>query len=364
MALRSLALCLVGVSGALFGIAAMQSVEAARKPAARGTTDTAISTPEILMHAGNRVPACVTPQRLDAILADRNPKLEEKFKGIAQLYKTHGERLGVRWDYAFYQMILETNSLKFTGDVRARQNNFAGLGATGGGVPGESFADVSSGVLAQLQHLVAYAGVWVEQPVAKRTRDNQRDIIAKSKKLGRAVRFADLTNRWAADGRYARSIDVLASLFRDGSCAGDAPVTAAASPPRAAAVASPPVQAAPQPRQKGRDLALQAMEEGRQGHATQVNLGAARPLPGDAASSHKRCAVMAASFGGKVTLLIRAEDAGAVTFTALDVDGAAETVMAERYMNVYAKGGRVAGRFASRDEAVAKAYTLCDSGAP
>ena len=43
-------------------------------------------------------------------------------------------------------MMLETGALRFTGDVRPRQNNFAGLGASGGGAHGESFADVSTGV--------------------------------------------------------------------------------------------------------------------------------------------------------------------------------------------------------------------------
>ena len=110
-------------------------------------------------------------------------------------------------------MVLETNSLMFTGDVRAKQNNFAGLGATGGGVPGESFADVSTGVLAQLQHLLAYSGQRVEAPVATRTRENQKDIIDKSLTLRRPVRFSDLTNRWAADRSYARSMNVLASAL-------------------------------------------------------------------------------------------------------------------------------------------------------
>ena len=53
----------------------------------------------------------------------------------------------MRWDYAFYQMILETGALSYrngsrSGDVKPTQNNFAGLGATGRGEPGESFKDV------------------------------------------------------------------------------------------------------------------------------------------------------------------------------------------------------------------------------
>ena len=80
-------------------------------------------------------------------------------------------------------MLLETNYLSYKtgsgrwGDVDPKQNNFAGIGTTGGGVPGDSFPDVSSGVLAQMQHLVAYSGERVANPLAPRTREKQDDII-------------------------------------------------------------------------------------------------------------------------------------------------------------------------------------------
>ncbi len=51
----------------------------------------------------------------------------------------------MRWDYAFFQMAVETNFLSFKrgdgswGDVKPAQNNFAGFGTTGGGVPGDSY---------------------------------------------------------------------------------------------------------------------------------------------------------------------------------------------------------------------------------
>lgn len=369
--LRTLALCLIGTAGATLGVAAASAVQAARKP---GPAASAIVTPEIIMSAHNRVPACIDPDRFDQILAERNPRLEPRFRGIARLYQTHGERLGIRWDYAFYQMVLETNSLKFTGDVRARQNNFAGLGATGGGVPGESFPDVSSGVLAQLQHLVAYAGTKVDNPVAKRTRDNQNDIISRSKKLGRAVRFADLTNRWAADGRYALSIDTLATLFRDASCGKRDLPTAAAPQPQATAIAAPTNNAilspkvtkdavsttAPAASRPGRTLARKAIDTLTDGTplAKPAGLGAAPAI------QIPECSVMRASFGGTVTLLIRAEGPGKVTFTALGVEDAAADVMASSYIGMHAQGGRIVGRFASTDEAVGRAYAQCDSGRP
>jgi Mannosyl-glycoprotein endo-beta-N-acetylglucosaminidase len=359
--LRSLALGLFGVAGAIFGTAAVQSVEAARKqPQSRGAQPT---TPEILATAANVVPKCITPERLMSVLNERNPKLDPKFKGIATLYKTHGEKLGLRWDYAFYQMILETNSLAFTGDVKVSQNNFAGLGATGGGVRGEVFPDVSTGVLGQLQHLVAYAGQKVDQPVAQRTRENQDNIIALSKKLGRPVVFADLTNRWAADRNYARSIDTLAGRFRDAACNGTDAVAvappAAIPPPAATATVPKAIEAAPEKRRRGKDLAKKAIEDSKADGGQPAALGAPKlSAPNDA------CNVMAASFGGSVTLLIRAETNQVVTFTALDVEGGAEQAMADSYIKVHSPSGKIAGRFKSRDEAITHAYTLCDSGKP
>ena len=126
----------------------------------------------------------------------------------------------MRWDYAFFQMMLETANLKYGGDDRPKQNNFAGIGTTGGGVRGNSFPDMSTGVLAQIQHLIAYSGERVEQAVAQRTRDNQGSIIERSRKLARAVRFSDLQMRWAMDRRYADKLRSIADAFYDTQCQG------------------------------------------------------------------------------------------------------------------------------------------------
>ncbi|WP_167380489.1 GBS Bsp-like repeat-containing protein [Gordonibacter urolithinfaciens] len=64
---------------------------------------------------------------------------------------------GVRAEVVFAQAMKETGYLQFGGDVKAEQCNFAGIGATGNGVPGNSFADVRTGLRAQVQHLKAYA---------------------------------------------------------------------------------------------------------------------------------------------------------------------------------------------------------------
>ena len=76
---------------------------------------------------------------------------------FCRIYIEECEIEGVKADVAFCQAMLETGFLKFGGDVKPEQYNFAGLGATGGGNPGESFPSVRIGIRAQIQHLKAYA---------------------------------------------------------------------------------------------------------------------------------------------------------------------------------------------------------------
>ena len=64
---------------------------------------------------------------------------------------------GVRAEVIFAQIMNETGWWQFGGDVSINQFNFGGIGATGNGVPGNSFKDVRTGIRAQVQHLKAYA---------------------------------------------------------------------------------------------------------------------------------------------------------------------------------------------------------------
>ena len=189
----------------------------------------AASSPQILIGKGNGVPACVTPQRLMAFVQEHNKSLPPKLREIAADYKKHGDDLHVRWDYAFYQMVVETNYLKFLapggrrGDVAPGQNNFAGLGATGHRAPGESFPDVDTGVLAHLQHVRLYSGDPVENPVAERTKLVTDLILPWAQSLKHPVTFADLTHKWAPSGHsYADAIEGVADLFRQSQCTGAA----------------------------------------------------------------------------------------------------------------------------------------------
>lgn len=76
---------------------------------------------------------------------------------FCQIYYEEASAEGVRPEVAFAQTMKETGFLQYGGDASITQYNFAGLGTTGGGVPGNSYPDVRTGVRAQIQHLKAYA---------------------------------------------------------------------------------------------------------------------------------------------------------------------------------------------------------------
>lgn len=365
----------------------------------------ASALPEIRTHQRNEVPACVTPQRLMRFLRTGNSQLPMRYVDIAQHYKDHGDRLKIRWDYAFFQMILETNYLKFKnaagqGDVDPRQNNFAGIGTTGGGVPGDSFPDVSTGVLAQMQHLIAYSGERVGSPVGRRTREKQDDIIQRSKMLGRAVTFKDLTRRWAADKRYGTSIEFVASRFRAAYCSGGQPVddtapapdvvasqTAPASPtvaeatvrgPKrkgrgarreevAAVPATPPATAAADAGEaQGRDAASRTAALERDASGTQrASLGMPPALVStpQAVARPTACKVFTASYGGQKNILIRVRMNGEMHYTALQVLEGSEQALAESFLRNHAKGGDVVSEHPNRQAALGRAFELCPQAA-
>jgi hypothetical protein len=83
-------------------------------------------------------------------------KFTVSLDALAKLYVTYGSRFGIRADMAWAQMIHETGFGNYGGDVNPAQNNFAGIGAVGGGAPGNSFATAELGVIAQYVHLACY----------------------------------------------------------------------------------------------------------------------------------------------------------------------------------------------------------------
>ncbi len=355
-----------------FAIAARLSlVVLALAPAAHAAT--AIS-PEIRMHAANTVPACVTPERLMAFLKERNPRLDARFSDIARWYKHYGEGWRVRWDYAFFQMAIETNFLTFRrpdgrmGDVDPRQNNFAGIGTTGGGVPGDRFPDVKTGVLAQIQHLVAYSGERLAEPVAPRTRLKQDHIIQASAALGRPVRFSDLARRWAVDPKYGTSIAWVAEQFRTRYCqepsARQAPkwkpapaaVRAAAVPPPSSSATAKPATGHSAPNQAPTLAArptpsLQALPVDVAPRAS----NSASAQPGNA----PRCQIRSARYGGRKAVLIRAERGDTIELTALTVLEGFERSMTDRFIAEHAQGGASIGEFHDEEAALTRAREVC-----
>ena len=78
-------------------------------------------------------------------------------EAFCRLYIEESKMENVRAEVAFCQAMKETGFLRYGGNVKIEQYNFAGLGSTGAGVAGASYPDVRTGIRAQIQHLKAYA---------------------------------------------------------------------------------------------------------------------------------------------------------------------------------------------------------------
>lgn len=292
--------------------------------------------PSIRTTAANGVPACVTPESLEAFTRARNPTPASKFDGLARHYREFGDALRIRWDYAYFQMLLETNYLKFRrgdgspGDVSASQNNFAGLGATGNGVPGDRFPDVRRGVLGHLQHLVAYSGETVVDPVAPRTREKQSDIVFLSRKLGRAPTFGDLSRRWAVDPRYGRNIESIAELFRADHCTNTQSAGRSANEPPQSSTTAPT-----------------------------GSLGPGGPTASTKSAPLATCDLFTASFGGELVRVISSREGMPRRVTLLTVSRAQADAQTKAFMATHAPGGEIVGTFESLDAAMLAGEKLC-----
>ncbi len=351
-----------------------------------------------------------------AFLKDRNKQLSPQFSSIATEYMRHGEDLGIRWDIAFFQMLVETGSLKFRGDVRSRQNNFAGLGATGRGARGESFKTVGLGARAHMQHTLMYSGKYVEDPVAERTRKVQQWKVLDKwiKRLPKPVTFTHLTRKWSPTDRgYSNDIKSVADRFFESYCDRPDPqpqLVALARGGKATKTADNKLQTT-----KGEKLAAAAIERGRKDETPRSSLGGASLAEGlsksysngsaSQAPSYKvinnseteradtpsvtptlpsennagtvkntaitgagaaaaiaqpgKCRVWTASYGGGKAVIIKAASDGMTNFTVLDVNKGREDREANAYITAYAKGGTAIAKFDTQDAALDKAFELC-----
>ena len=121
------------------------------------------------------------------------------FPDLPKIYREEGTIEGVNYDIAFCQMCVETNFLRFGGDVKASQNNFAGIGAIGGNAAGAAFPSARIGVRAQIQHLKAYAS---KEPLVQELVDPRFRFVSR----GSAILVDQLSGRWAADPLYGKKI--------------------------------------------------------------------------------------------------------------------------------------------------------------
>lgn len=100
----------------------------------------------------------------------------DSIETFCQIYYEEATAEGVRPEVAFVQTMKETGWLQYGGDAKIEQYNFSGLGTTGGGVQGNAFADVRTGVRAQIQHLKAYA---TDAPLNQECVDSRYDYVKK-----------------------------------------------------------------------------------------------------------------------------------------------------------------------------------------
>ena len=101
----------------------------------------------------------------------------ESIETFCQMYYDEATAEDIRTEVAFAQAMKETGFLQYGGDASIEQFNFAGIGTTGNGVPGNSYPDVQTGIRAQIQHLKAYA---TEEPLSQECVDERYEYVKKA----------------------------------------------------------------------------------------------------------------------------------------------------------------------------------------
>ncbi|GEM_PF-3351282 len=143
----------------------------------------------------------VTALQMAAYLISKNPAPKinigditpENIVKFCQTFIDEGDIEGIAGDKAFCRSLHETGNFEYTGDVKPVQNNFAGIGTTGGGVTGASFKDYQTGIKAQVQHLKAYSD---KENLSSPCVDPRFSLITR----GIAPNWEDLNGKWAVPG--------------------------------------------------------------------------------------------------------------------------------------------------------------------
>ena len=149
-----------------------------------------------------------TQEQMAAYITRRNPspKLSCTVPQIVRYYYEEAGREGIRPDVALCQALKETGFFAYGGDVVPAQNNFCGLGTTGGGVRGASFATPQLGVRAHIQHLLAYAST--SRPHATVVDPRYDLIVTEHPDIhGNITTWTGLGGVWAVPGKtYGQDI--------------------------------------------------------------------------------------------------------------------------------------------------------------
>ncbi|MEH2067831.1 MAG: N-acetylmuramoyl-L-alanine amidase [Nostoc sp.] len=140
--------------------------------------------------------------QLQLFLRNNNENALAQFPDISKLYREEAGIEGINYDIAFCQMCVETGFLRFGGDIKPEQNNFAGLGAIGGGSEAASFPSARIGVRAHIQHLKAYASL---EPLVQEVVDPRFRFVTR----GIAPLIDQLSGRWSADLDYGARITAM-----------------------------------------------------------------------------------------------------------------------------------------------------------
>lgn len=124
----------------------------------------------------------------------------ETIEGFCRAVYTAAVAENVRPEILFSQAMYETGWLQFGGSVKAERCNFGGLGAVNAQAGGAVFPNVSTGLLAQAQHLKAYASTDdLNEPLV----DPRFDYVSR----GCAPYLEMLDGKWAVPGNgYGKQI--------------------------------------------------------------------------------------------------------------------------------------------------------------
>lgn len=133
------------------------------------------------------------------------PKLQCSLEELVMIYYQEASYEGVRPDLAIAQAIKETGFFNYGGDVVPEQNNYCGLGTTGGGVRGAYFESPRIGIRAQIQHLLAYS---TERLPIYPIVDPRYELLKKyTDKFAKCSSWESLNGNWAVPGiGYGESI--------------------------------------------------------------------------------------------------------------------------------------------------------------